>query len=709
MKLILTVALIFVIQLGFAQTSGLSDNLADKVKKADNLFNEYRYQEAVELYIALYNKDTTQYALALKAADCYRLVNDYRDAEKWYALGIETSEEIDPDYLLHYAQSLTNNEHYDEARKWFHKYSEIRSEDSRALKKIASIDQLHFHFRDSQAVHLKEWSINSPYADWSPAYLGDNIVFISERGGDEKFTNVLNWQVDTYNDLFITRENEDGSMNEPRRFHKDINSNYHEGPLVFYGGNKIIFTQNESDGASGGGHLALYSATLDRTNNDIKNVQKMTFLKGNYSFAHPAISPDHQTLYFASDMPGGYGNSDLYKSTWENNKWSTPINLGPEINSEGNESFPFMMNQDELVFSSDGHGGLGGRDLFRVDLSQPHFHLENLGYPFNSSKDDFGYISNETGSEGYVTSNRKNGGLDDDIYKFRIIWVAVEFLVVDDHNGEPLNQAEIKVYQEDSLIDVRFTNKNGILDFATVPDENYTFEVLKSGYHPHTYHLTTDLHDAGTIKEVDVVLDRIPEAKKKIVPDTTDFSSYAKFFNKERLVLRVEDKFYEYREIGDYRYLVAGDEKILLGKVEVDESQSMEQRAMDMLKAANMEVQEAFDINNVYFGLDETDFLKKYKPELDAVAEVLLKSRNVKVEIKTFADSRGSIEYNNVLTFKRAQMVSRYFMSKGVQGSRFFINGYGKQGILNGCEDGVECGEVQHAVNRRAEFTVIIK
>ncbi|MEP4669598.1 MAG: OmpA family protein, partial [Cyclobacteriaceae bacterium] len=637
------------------------------------------------------------------------LENDYLDAEIWYAKGVRENEEVDPDYLLHYAQSLTNNEHYDEARKWFHKYSEIRSDDSRALKKIASIDQLHFHFRDSQAVDLKEWNINSPYGDWSPAYMNDKIVFISERGGDEKFTNVLNWQVDTYNDLFVTRENEDGNMNEPRRFHADINSNYHEGPLVFYGQNKMIFTQNESDGAKGGGHLALYSANIDHANNNISNQKRISLGGNSHSYAHPAISPDGQTIFFASDMPGGYGNSDLYKSHWEDGAWGLPINLGSEINSEGNESFPFMMNEDELVFSSDGHGGLGGRDLFRVDLSQTHVHLENLGYPFNSSKDDFGYISNETGSEGYITSNRKNGGLDDDIYKFRIIWVAVEFIVVDDHDGQPLHQAEIKVFQNDSLLDVRFTNKNGVLDFATIPDEDYTFQVLKKGYHPHTYHLTTDLHDAGTIKEVDVVLDRLPAPEKEVALDTTDFSAYAKFFNKQKIVMRVADKFYEYREIGDYRYLVAGDEKILLGKVEVDESQTMEERARDMLKANDMEVQETFDINNVYFGLDETEFLEKYKPELDAVAEVLLKSRNVKVEIKTFADSRGSIEYNNVLTFKRAQMVSRYFMNKGVQGSRFFINGYGKQGIVNGCEEGVTCGEVQHAVNRRAEFTVIIK
>tara|TARA_R110002096_G_scaffold251878_1_gene444808 strand:- start:626 stop:1486 length:861 start_codon:yes stop_codon:yes gene_type:complete len=286
--------------------------------------------------------------------------------------------------------------------------------------------------------------------------------------------------------------------------------------------------------------------------------------------------------------------------------------------------------------------------------------------------------------------------------------VAIEFLVVDDKNGNPLNEAEIKIYRNGDLLDVRFTNKNGILDFASIPSESYLFEISKNGFEKHTYHLHTDHGDAGTLKEIYAILDSVQKGTTVKV-DSADFASYSKYYNKERLILRVDDEIYEYREIGEYKFLVSGDDKILLGKVATDETMTMKERAYDLVKAAGMEIHEDFEINNVYFDLNEKDFLTKHKAELDVVADVLNASPRVKVEINTFSDSRGSSVYNTELTLKRAQTVARYFMSKGVQGSRFLINGYGELGILNGCDDTKECTEIQHAINRRVEFNVILK
>ena len=690
-----------------AQNIKLLDNLRNKEVRAKGLYDEFRYQEAARFYSQVYTGDTTRKDIALLVGDCYRLTYDYIDAEVWYSTGLKGHEPKDATYYLHYAQSLSNNEKYQEAKVWFQKYAAFEADHVRTNKHIESLNQLHFHFKDSTAVELKPWSVNTTFAEWAPAYYGNKIVFISNRGDTKKFKNVLNWNLDSYNDLFVTQESEDGSMQEPVPFHSVTNSSLHEGPLVFYDDDKIIFTQNESNGKKGGGHLSLFTAKLN-AEMEFQSIKKLDLVEGDYSVAHPAITPDYKNLYFASNMPGGYGNSDLYKAIWDGEKWGKPVNLGPEINTTGNESFPFAMNQDELVFTSDGHGGLGGRDLFRVDFSQDHIVLDNLGYPFNSSKDDFGYISNETGSVGYITSNRKNGKTDDDIYRFSIRWVAIEFLVVDDKNGNPLNEAEIKIYRNGDLLDVRFTNKNGILDFASIPSESYLFEISKNGFEKHTYHLHTDHGDAGTLKEIYAILDSVQKGTTVKV-DSADFASYSKYYNKERLILRVDDEIYEYREIGEYKFLVSGDDKILLGKVATDETMTMKERAYDLVKAAGMEIHEDFEINNVYFDLNEKDFLTKHKAELDVVADVLNASPRVKVEINTFSDSRGSSVYNTELTLKRAQTVARYFMSKGVQGSRFLINGYGELGILNGCDDTKECTEIQHAINRRVEFNVILK
>ncbi|MEQ8583848.1 MAG: OmpA family protein [Marinoscillum sp.] len=702
--------MIFCSVVATGQKVKLLDNFSDKEQRAENYFAQYKYREASELFSEVYRRDTTRKEIALKTAECYRMINDYLDAEVWYNTGIGQNEDVDPIYLLHYAQALTNNEHYDEAKIWFHKYSEMKAHDTRAQKKIATLDQLHFHFKDSQAVVLTPVNINSDHADWAPARYGNKLVFLSGRGNSDKFKNVLNWKVESYTDMYITHENEDGTMTEPEKFHPDLNSKFHEGPMVFYGDHNIIFTQNESDGHKGdGGHLVLYSAKLDPETNEFENLRKLSFCKGTTSYAHPAISPDGQVLYFASNLKGGYGNSDLYKSEWTSKGWGKPINLGPVINSEGNESFPYVMNEDELVFSSDGHGGLGGRDLFRVDLSQENLVLENLGFPFNSSKDDFGYTSNELGSEGFLTSNRKRGGEDDDIYKFRVIWVAIEFVVVDDETGSLIKEAEIKVFKEGRLTDTRATNENGIMDFVAMPGEKYEFEVIKKGYESHKYRLGTVLQDAGTLKEVDVVLKRDRSVLKEAEEDTTDFKRYSKYYNKERLVLTVGDQVYEYRELGDYKYLVAGEEKIMLDKIAMDAEMSMKERAIEVVTASGMQVGETFELSNIYFDRDDESFMEKYKPQLDQAVAILKASPRIKLEINAFSDSRGTIAENNELTFKRAQMVARYFMSKGVQGSRFFINGYGEQGILNGCDNNTKCSEVEHAVNRRAEFNVIIR
>lgn len=706
MRIVIT---ILALMLQLAATAQLLDQVTDREKRADDYFQDFAYDKAKPLYRQVYRKDTTRQDLALKIAECARHTFHYKDAEKWYLRGLKGNENADPIYFLHYAQSLTNNEKYEEAKTWFHKYAEEASHDSRSGKKIATLENIHFHFQDSQAVSFQPIRINTTEADWSPAYFGDKLVFISSRKDTEKFKNVLNWQVEDYNDLYLTHENEDGSMSDPVPFHADINSTFHEGPLVFLGEDEFIFTQNESDGADGGGHLALYHAKFDPKDFSFTFVEKLDLAPDQYSVAHPAISPDHKTLYFASNRPGGYGAADIYKALWDGTTWSNPVNMGPEINSEGSESFPFVMNEDELVFSSDGHGGLGGRDLFVVDLSHEHLEVVNLGYPYNSSKDDFGYISDATGSAGFFTSNRKNGGLDDDIYRFRVIWVAVEFLVADADTAEPISDALVGVRKNDTLVESRYTSRNGVLTMPAIPGEAYEFTISKPGYETHTYHLETSGADAGTVKELDILLERAVQVAAGPPTDTTDFAAFKKYYNRERLILTVDNQVYEYRELGDYKYLVAGEEKILLDKAVGDPSLSLKDRAMEVLTKSGYEVGESFEIKNVYFELDETDFMTRYKSELDAAVGVLKVSPRTKVEIKTFSDSRGSIAFNNELTFKRAQQVARYFMEQGISGSRFFINGYGEQGILNRCVDGVKCAEVEHAINRRAEFNVIIQ
>jgi len=333
------------------------------------------------------------------------------------------------------------------------------------VRKIASIKRMTSLDKTDAGFETGVTSLNSKYADFSPAFYDKGLVFVSARSLAET-RNGAN-AGDAVLDLYYSELLPDGNFAEPRKFGDVLNTSSNEGPAVFFGADRrVIFTRNNLKGKQRGGdeevivQLQLFSSVLDTTAAVWKKPELLSINSDTYSLGHPAISKDGRHLYFSSNMPGGYGDTDLYVSDNVNGKWSAPKNLGPMVNTEGSEMFPFIHADTVLYFASDGLGGFGGLDIYRYGLQSQK--LENMGAPINSGRDDFGLILDPSGEKGYFSTSRNESGAEknDDIFflKKRAVEKPAE------------NPAPVAVQEQPALAVV--------VEYEPEPEIYYTVQIL---------------------------------------------------------------------------------------------------------------------------------------------------------------------------------------------------------------------------------------
>ncbi len=392
-------------------------------------YEQLSYSEAIELY----KQGDADAETIEHLANSYRLSGDSWNAARWYALLMK--ENTRPINYLYYAQALQRNADYEKARTYFLKYNQAvgysLNPDKRAQQQLKAIDHLR-SFQLTADVELRnEWNINSEKLDFSPVFYKNGIVFVSNRsiGKAEKDA----WTGDNYTSLYFVPAGEFGAVGDSEPFSfGTATAEFHDGPLSFNPSGELAFlTKNkEVKGKKRAGkqewNLKIF--TTSRSGEGWTAPLLVDLGCEISNDAHPALSPDGMQLFFASDRPGGYGGMDLYVARFRGGRWSYPINLGPEINTAGNEVFPFITKEGTLLFASDGWGGLGGLDLFFAEKTgeMAFGQAANLGAPFNSPQDDFGLILTPSGKEGYFASSREGGRGKDDIYHFSaqvpILW-----------------------------------------------------------------------------------------------------------------------------------------------------------------------------------------------------------------------------------------------------------------------------------------------
>lgn len=433
------------------------------LKKAEKDLGKYAYIDARDIYLKVVEDGYTSAQIYEKLGDTYYYNSQYEEAAEWYEkLMTEFPNDVKPDYYYKAAQSVKSLGKYDEANRFMDLYAEKGGDKVIVQNYNENRDYLTKIKEQALDLNINKVSINTDGSDFVGSFYEDKLVFSSTTNATGEKT--FDWTDSAFLDLFVAQRDDKGNLTGAVAIQGDVNSPYHESSTTFTkDGNTMYFTRNNFiDGKKGRSKdktigLKIYKATK-QADNSWGNVQEASFNSDNYSTAYPTLSPDEKRLYFSSDMEeGGYGMSDLwYVDINEDGSFGAPKNLGPSINTEAKEAFPFISSSNTLYFSSDGHMGLGGLDVFMAPMESDGTigSIKNLGAPTNSSKDDFGFIFDETLNYGYVSSNRDGnlGSISDDIYLLKRCQVTIAGTVTNLRTGDLIANATVMLLDQSNIV-----------------------------------------------------------------------------------------------------------------------------------------------------------------------------------------------------------------------------------------------------------------
>ncbi|MGV9005062.1 OmpA family protein [Flavobacterium sp.] len=640
-KIIYTALLLFIAFNSFSQTEV-------KEKRGNKDYDQYAYVDAIKTYERLYEKGYKSPDMLLKLGNSYYFNADLEKAAKFYEELYTSTPDQEAEFYYRYSQSLRSIKEYKKADEMMAKFNAKSGNDSRAALFNQNKDYLAEIKRNSGRFKLENAGINSKYSDYGTAFVDDKVVFCSARDTGNFSKRIHTWTGEYFTNLYSAKVAEDGSLGSVEKFGNKLNSKFHEDTPVFAkDGKTVYFTRNnylDKRGFDDGKItlLKIYKAKLDDKGNWI-DITALPFNNDSFQCAHPTLSPDGKMMYFVSDMPGSLGKSDLYKVTIsDDGTFGTPENLGKTINTEGRETYPFITAKNELYFSSDGHPGLGGLDIFATKIPEDgkFTNIQNIGEEANSPKDDFGFIINTDTKRGFLSSNRDGGEGNDDIYKF-------------------LETRELFIEQA---------------IFGVVTDAT-TKEIL-----PNTKITLLD------------------EKFNKIAETTTDdkgFYEFLKLLPNTKYYLRTEKEGYATKETP----AITGNQE---GKTEVNIEL---EKTAEPVKPGD-DLANVFKINLIYFDLDKWNIRPDASVDLAKVLDVLQQYPTMKIDIRSHTDSRASFGYNEKLSDRRAKSTLSWLVAKGISKDRLTAKGYGETQLVNKCADGVPCTEAEHQLNRRSQFII---
>jgi outer membrane protein OmpA-like peptidoglycan-associated protein len=524
--------------------------------------------------------------------------------------------------------------------------------------------------------------INSDAFEFSPTFYKDGIILSNNAidGRSKIYDKEINAKTMS---IFIAKQNEKGQLNKPEPFSLNLVSALHEGPLTFDSKQEtVFFCRNDnktSEKARYVGKVSFMKIYASHKNGDgiWSPAEELPFNLDKSDACHPSLSADGERLYFSSNRSGGYGGMDLYVCEKVNGSWGNPINLGAKINTDKNDVFPFIHEDNTLYYSSDGAKSSGGLDIFYTapDAKGGYKTPQNMGSPFNSNKDDFGFILNDKGKLGYLTSDRQGGKGADDIYSFAfekgfkpypnednknccekidLENRLVKVHVIDRKTGKPLEKVSINGGSANAKNIL--TDKNGQLDLPLSRVNDYVFNINKNNYTSQS--VSYNQNDERT--DIIVLLNNTDDEKMEtlkvaLVPkkEATEFlEPKAKFVNEEKA---------------------------------------------------------PFMLRNIYYDFDKFNIRNDAQNTLDTLIKILNTHPDMKIELVSHTDSRGKNEYNDNLSLNRTSSAAAYLMRKGISPTRLVSSFFGETTLTNACKDEVPCPENEHQMNRRTEIKIIKK
>ena len=475
------------IALSFVIVSGSVSAQSTLTQKADKLYNRYEYVSAAQEYLKLVEKGKGDGYIYNQLADLYFNMFNTVEAAKWYEKAVETNQ--DPEIYYRYAQMLKANGKYAESNVQMQKFASLVPADTRAISFNENPNYIPRLLDKQKMFDVSGMEVSSDKSEFGAVLYNNMFYFTSARGGSKDY----GWNKEPYLDIYKADYNDDGTVTNALPI-AQLNSKYHDGPIsisadgntAYFGGDSFRESEFEKDKAK--------KLKLGR-NNIFKSVKEgdkwgkvvsLAFNSTEYSTSNPSLSRDGKTLYFSSDMPGGLGGVDIWKvAVNEDGTYGAPENLGAKVNTAGYESFPFIADDNTtLYFASSGHPGLGGTDVFQINLVSGD--ATNLGQPVNTEKDDFSFSFNKDKNLGFFSSNR-NG--NDDFFKaIPICAVPVTTTVTDAKTGAILANASVAIVDDKSnVIATEMSNDKGEVTYKVECNTSYTIQASKDGYESNTF------------------------------------------------------------------------------------------------------------------------------------------------------------------------------------------------------------------------------
>ncbi|MFZ6050623.1 OmpA family protein [Halocola ammonii] len=703
--------------------TGFSLAQKSKLTLADKHFQAFDFTEAIAIYDDVLEKHPENSEALRKVSVSLSNTGNYALAEARLKTLTELEEKSVDDLIL-LADVLKQNGKLDEAAEIYEEIYRQYPENEIAKKYHEHPNWVKSLLRDSSRFNLEIAAINSKYSDFAPVFMDDKVLFSSSRREGKGQTRTYNWNDQSYLNIFASDLEKDSTLANPDVLRNDLNTRFHEG-TVSYDQNegKLYITRNnyidgkQQKDENGNLNLGIFISSFN--DGEFGDVQPFELNNKNYSVGHPTLTSDGSTIYFVSDMPGGHGGTDIYYSEKIDEKWSEPKNLGPVVNSSGNEMFPYLVDDEVLYFSSDGHVGLGGLDLYYFRLNYNNPVAFNMGYPINTTHDDFGICVFENGKSGFLSSNRPGGMGDDDVYHYAIAdpeKTVISGIVFDQETKEPVEGATVTVRRSsvtDSSDVAISTDESGRYELELDTTDQAVVMGSKEGYFKEASTANRD-NNSEYVDRVNIELEDydfgvegfVYLAKEKIPAENATLQLLDEKGNLLKEISSDPEGQYAFALEANSRYtVVCKKEGYVTQKTNFEtpaESAPAQRSDFQLFKP---EKDQTIQLSNIYYAFDKSYIREEDKPELNKLADLMKSNPNMEIEIQSHTDNRGSADYNLDLSRKRAASVVRYLTSNGIDNSRLTAKGFGESSLLHECSE-EECPEWKHQENRRTEFVI---
>lgn len=744
----------------------LVDAQGQRLKYADEQYKEMSYHFAAEAYEDVLERGVDSIQVAEKIADSYLQVNNTKKAVEWFDY-INKNGKLSQKNHLQAALVKRQLGQYDSSDELFRSYVEKYGHNDVTKNYLESKQGLEEISKKDENFDLISLTFNSEESEISPSFISQNEILIaSSRKKTAAINRVYDRTMSYFYNLYRADIDSAGAVSNLRIIGGDVNTKFHDASAVYDQTNGFIyFTRNNYNDRKKGlddknvMRLKIYRGKLN--GDKVESVEELPFNNNNYSCGHPSISKDGKTLYFASDMPGTLGGTDIYKvSLNDDGTWGQPVNLGSEVNTSQDELFPYYHPIDKvLFFSSNGHFGLGGLDVFvaKFDNNDNVKKIENLGSPINSPFDDFSFVNNEEQNLGYVSTNRDDqGGFKDDIYAFnqlKKITNAGQFngVIVNKFTEEELANVLVLLEDKDGNIkDTLRSNENGDFVFIlTDINEDFNIVAKENGFLTNRATIEFD----SSKEEYNEKITLVPELDYRISALLLDKDSQTalsdvtitvKDKNKNDEVLGVYNSDAEGNFLSDileYIYndsidvdlffekegyvsksmnlkaILADEDKVLAGRkkiINADGTFTYEETESLFLDKVELgkDLSDAAGVNTIYFDLNSSYIRTDAAKELDKIVQLMKDNPSINIELGSHTDSRGKEKYNKWLSERRAKSSVNYIVSKGIDSSRISGKGYGgSKLVVSDAEIEKAATEEEkeklHQKNRRTEFIIV--